>query len=145
MRYQLELEIALPRERVLELFLDEDRLFEWQEGIVSHELINGASREVGAQSRQVHKMGNREVEMVETITTSNYPEEFAATYKAKNVWNLIENRFLEVSPTKTQWLLTSEFRCGGMMRLFAMLMPGQFKKQTLHFMNLFKSYAESVS
>ncbi|MDU6832956.1 MAG: hypothetical protein E6417_23360, partial [Bradyrhizobium sp.] len=81
MHYQLELEINAPRERVVELFLDPDNLQHWQPDLVSFEQISsGAPREVGAKSKQVHRMGKREFEMIETITVHRPPEEFAATY-----------------------------------------------------------------
>src|SRR5688572_20621412 len=68
MHYRLELEINAPRERVVELFLDPDNLQKWQPDLVSFEQIgSGAPREVGAKSKQVHRMGKREFEMIETI------------------------------------------------------------------------------
>jgi hypothetical protein len=77
MRYQLELEIDAPRERVVELFLDPDNLQQWQPDLVSFEQISpGAPREVWAKSKQVHRMGKRELEMIETITVHRPPEEF---------------------------------------------------------------------
>ncbi len=132
MRYQLELDIELPRECVIELFLDAQNLSKWQPDLVSFEHIEGVeARRVGAKSRQVHKMGKREVEMIETITTHNYPEEFSATYEADSVWNLIENRFVDVGQRKTNWILDSEFKCSGIMRIVAFLMPGILKNRRL--------------
>ena len=143
MRYQLELDIDLPRERVIELFLDHDNLRKWQPDLVSFEPIGGDEpRQVGAKSKQVHKMGRREVEIIETITAHNFPDEFSATYEADGVWNLVENRFVDVGERKTHWLLTSEFKCSGIVRLMAFFMPGMFKRQTLTFMNRFKEFAE---
>ena len=145
MRYQLELDIELPRERVIELFLDAQNLSKWQPDLVSFEHIEGVeARRVGAKSRQVHKMGKREVEMIETITAHNYPDEFSATYEADGVWNLIENRFVDVGGRKTNWILDSEFKCSGIMRIIAFLMPGMFKKQTFTFMRRFKEFAENA-
>jgi hypothetical protein len=143
MRYQLELDIDLPRARVIELFLDSDNLTKWQPDLVSFEHVSGEPREVGAKNRQIHKMGKREVEMIETITARNFPEEFSATYEAHKVWNLIENRFIENGPEKTHWILDTEFKCGGMVRIMALLMPGMFKKNTFTFMNRFKDFAEN--
>ena len=73
MGYQLDLEIDLPRERVLELFLDEDNLTKWQPELVSFERIEGENREVGAKTRQLHRMGRREVLMIETVTVADFP------------------------------------------------------------------------
>ena len=144
MRYQLELDIELPRGRVVELFLDPESLHQWQPDLVSFEpLGEGDPRDVGAQSRQVHKMGGREVEILETITVRDDPEKFAATYEADKVWNLVENQFLDDGGQRTRWILDSEFKCSGFTRLLALLMPGMFKKQTLTFMKRFKEFAEN--
>ncbi|MEM7124682.1 MAG: SRPBCC family protein [Chloroflexota bacterium] len=147
MKYQLELDIDLPRERVIEHFLDGENLFKWQPSIVSFEPINWqGERQVGAKTKQLHRMGKREVEMIETITVNSYPDEYAATYEADGVWNLIENRFIDVSDSKTKWILDSEFKCSGIvMRLMTFFMPGMFKKQTSTYMKLFKEFAENSS
>jgi uncharacterized protein YndB with AHSA1/START domain len=144
MRYQLELEINAPRERVVELFLDPGKLQKWQPDLVSFEQISsGAPREVGAKSKQVHRMGKRESEIIETITVHKSPDEFAAVYEAEGVSNLISNRFTETAAGKTRWVLESHFNCSSlMMKLIAFLMPGMFKKQTLTFMQRFKEFAE---
>ena len=143
MRYQLELDIDLPRERVIELFLDPESLPKWQPDLVSFEPLGGKEpREVGAKSRQVHRMGRREVEIIETITVHDYPDAFSATYEADGVWNLVENRFVDVGGQKTHWILDTQFKCSGLIRLMAFFMPGMFKKQTRTFMNRFKEYAE---
>lgn len=146
MRYQLELEIDLPRERVIELFLDPENLPKWQPDLVSFEQVSGGeARAVGAKTKQIHKLGKREVEMIETITAHNYPDEFSATYEADGVWNLVENRFLDVDERKTKWILESEFRCSNLvMKIMTFLMPGMFKKQSLMYMNRFKGFAEAT-
>jgi len=145
MRYQLELELAAPRERVVELFLDPENIPKWQPSLVGMEPIGDiTAREPGAQTRQLHKMGKREVEMIETTTVHNYPDEFCATYESDDVWNLIENRFYESGPETTRWELVSEFRSTNwMMKVMIVLFPGMFKKQTRTFMDYFKQFVES--
>jgi uncharacterized protein YndB with AHSA1/START domain len=144
MRYQLELEIDAPRRRVVELFLDPDNLRQWQPGFVSFEQIgSGAPRAVGAKSKQVYRMGKREFEAIETITVHNPPEEFAATYEAEGVWNLISNRLTETAEGTTRWVLDAHYQFSSLlMKLMALLLPGMFKKQTLTFMQKFKEFAE---
>jgi uncharacterized protein YndB with AHSA1/START domain len=145
MHHQLELDINAPRERVVELFLDPDKLKQWQPDLVSFEQIcAGAPREVGAMSKQVHRMGKREYETIETITVHSPPEEFAATYEAEGVWNLIGNRFIETAEGTTRWVVNAHYKFSSpMMKLLALLMPGMFKKQVLTFMQRFKEFAES--
>lgn len=58
MRYQLELEINQPRERVLEIFLNPKSPPEWQPSLVSYEPINWEDEyKVGAKTKQLHRMG----------------------------------------------------------------------------------------
>ena len=144
MRCQIEIEVDLPRERLIELFLDRDNLKKWQTGFVSLEPISGATGEVGAKTRQVHKSGSREQEIVETITVMNPPEEICGTYEGGSVRTLIENRFYEVAGGKTRWVLVSDFQSTNIiLKLLAFLAPGMFKKQTRLFMDRFKEFAES--
>ena len=146
MRFELEVVIKLPRLRVVELFLEPDNLGKWQPGFVSFDHIGGAApRRVGARSRQVHRMGHRDVESIETITVSDHPDRFSATYEADGVWNLIENRFVDAGNDGTRWILTSELRCTGLfVRLVALLTPGLFRQQMLTFMERFKAFAEAA-
>ena len=145
MRYQLQLDINAPRDRVVELFLDSDNLKEWQPSLVEFEVIgDGEFRGVGARSRQLHRMGSREVEMVATITAENYPDRFSATYEGGDMWNLIENQFDDADDTKTRWTLTSECRSTSwFMKVLMALLPGMFRKQTREFMQYFKEFVEA--
>ena len=147
MRYQLELQIEETRDRVVELFLDPENLKKWQPSLVRLEPIgDGGFRGVGAKTKQLHRMGRREVEMIATITVDNPPSEFSATYEADDVWNLIENRFIDISPDQTKWILTSDFRSSSvMMKIMMVFFPGMFKKQTQTFMNYFKDFVEAGS
>ena len=144
MRYQLELIINKPREKVIELFLDPENLWKWQYSLVSMEHISGEGREVGAKTLQVHKMGKRESEITETITAHNYPDEFSAMYEAGGVRNLIENFFSEIDDNATKWIFISDFNQSSLMiRMMTKIMPGMFKKQSVEFTNLFKEFVES--
>ena len=89
-------------------------------------------------------MGNREIEMIETITRRNLPEEFSGTYDAKGVHNIISNKFIELGPNKTKYLTESEFQFKGFMKLMGWLMPGAFKKQSQKFLEDFKAFAEKA-
>lgn len=145
MQYRLELDIDRPRQRVVELFLDPANLARWQPSLVSFEPLGDGARQVGARSRQVHTMGRRTVEMIETITVHDYPDRFSATYEADGIWNLIENRFLETDANRTHWVLDTELRCTGLIvRLMTVFAPGLFRRQTLTFMKHFKEFAEAA-
>ena len=144
MKYELEIDIDLPRERVVELFDDPDNLKKWQPELVSFDHLDGEPGEPGARSRMVYKMGNKEVEMIETIATRNLPDAFSATYEAKGVHNRVDNRFIDLGDGRTRWLFETEFRFRGLMWLMSTLMPGMFRKQSLKFMQQFKDFAEGA-
>ncbi len=142
-KYTNEVTINLPLKKVLDLFDSEENMFKWQPELVSFEHVSGEKGEVGSKSNLSYKMGKREVEMVETITKKNLPEEFNFTYEAKGVWNEMKNSFIEVGPSETKWISHSEFRFSGFMKLIAFLMPGSFKKQSQLALDRFKAFAES--
>ncbi len=145
MRYSIELSIALPRERVVGLFLDPRTLQSWQPGLVSVTPIGAeVSRTVGARTRQIHQVGKRQVEIIETVTAQSLPEMFSATYETDGAWNLLENRFTAVNENETLWTLVSEYKCSGLMRLMTVLAPGACKRQTLAYMRQFKDFAKAT-
>lgn len=143
MKYSHEIEIDLPRSKVIELFDNPDNLKHWQPGLVSFKHVSGEPGMPGAKSRIEYQMGKRNIQMVETIVRRDLPNEFTGTYEANKVWNEVANFFEESGPDKTKWVCKNEFRCKGMMKVMTVLMPGAFKKQSLKFMNDFKSFAES--
>ena len=142
MKFQLEIDINLPREQVIALFDNVENLKHWQPDLVSFEHLSGTPGQVGARSRLRYKMGKRDVELIETITVRQLPDIFAGTYKTEGVWNLIENRFVAVNARQTRWLTDNEFRCHGIVKILSWLMPSMFKKQSFKFMQQFKAFAE---
>ena len=142
MKYGNEVVIKLPRERVIELFDDEKNLFRWQPELMSFEHLSGQKGQPGARSLLKYKMGEREVEMTETITVRNLPDEFSGTYQAKGVWNEVVNRFEALDEHTTKWTSYSHFKFRGFMKLMALFMPGVFKKQSQKYMDQFKAFAE---
>lgn len=144
MRYTIELIINLPRDQVIKLFDSFENLKLWQEGLVSHEHLSGEPGQPGAKTKLLYDMGRRRVEMIETIITRNLPDEFSGTYDAKGVHNIVRNFFHDEGDT-TRWVLDSDFRFHGMMRLMSLFMPSSmFKKQTRQTMEAFKAFAEKA-
>lgn len=141
-KYSNEVIIKKPLLEVITLFDSTENLKEWQPGLISFEHISGEIGEVGAKSRLKYKMGKREIDMIETITTKDLPREFSGTYEAKNVWNEVKNFFEETSEGHTLMRSESEFRMFGFMKLFGWLMPGAFKKEGQKFLNQFKDFVE---
>lgn len=142
MKYTNEIEINLPVNRVVELFDDPKNLKEWMPGLQSFEHVSGTPGQPGAKSRLKFKMGNRDMEMVETITRRNLPEEFAGTYETKGVYNIVSNKFIPVGSNKTKYVTDNEFQFNGFMKLMGWLMPGMFKKQSQKYLEQFKTFAE---
>jgi hypothetical protein len=89
-----------------------------------------------------NRKGKRETGNDQIITTRNLPEEFSGTYEAKGVFNIVKNKFIPLDANKTKHITESEFQFGGLMKLMGIIMPGAFKKQSLKYMNDFKTFAE---
>ena len=143
MKYTNTIEINLPRNRVIELFDNPDNMKHWQPGLISFTHQSGQPGQVGAKSVLKYKTGKREVEMIETVLKRDLPHEFSGTYEMQGVFNAIQNYFREQSPEVTVWESQSEFTFKGLMRFLAPLMKNSFKKQSLDFMQRFKSFAEA--
>ncbi len=144
MRYTTDILINLPRDRVIELFDDQDNLGQWQPGLQSFEHIDGEPGQPGARSRLIFDQNGRRIEMIETITERNLPDVFSATYEARGVYNRAHNRFLEEGADQTRWVAENEFQFSGFMRLIGFFMRGAFPKQTREFMEHFKTFAEGA-
>lgn len=142
MKYTVETEINLPIARVVELFDDPENLKHWQPGLISFEPISGTPGQPGAKSRLKYKMGKRDIEMIETITVRNLPDEFSGTYEAKGVFNIVKNYFRPVSENKTKYISENEFQFKGFMKLIGFLMPGAFRKESEKYLLQFKEFAE---
>ena len=142
MKYTNETVINLPVKRVIELFDNPGNLKKWMPGLLKFEPLNGTPGQPGAKSRLKFKMKNREVEMIETVTVRKLPEEFSGTYETKGIFNVVRNKFIPVDKNTTKYVSENEFQFSGMMKLFGLLMPGAFKKQSQEYLDLFKAFAE---
>ena len=153
MKYTVSMEIALPRERVVQLLADPAHMPKWLRGLVLHEPVNGVHGQVGTTSRVVFQMGKQRMEATETITRREpadlhgIPREsvvhFDREIVAKGMWSAVRERLTETGPETTLWVSESEYRFSGLlMRLVGLLMPGAFRKQSRQHMQDFKAFAE---
>lgn len=142
MKYSSEVTIDLPRDRVIELFDDPDNLMQWQRGLQSFEHLSGTPGQPGAKSRLVFDVNGRRIEMVETITVRNLPDEFSGTYETSGVFNVVRNFFHEDGPDRTRWVSENEFRFSGSMRVLAPFLRTSFRKQSMGYLQDFKNFAE---
>ena len=109
MKYTCEVTIDKPREEVVKLFDNPDNMKYWQKGFISFEHIAGEQGKPGAESKLKYKMGKREIEMIETITFRDLPDEFHGNYQTKGVTNIQKNYFHEEGD-KTKWVSEAEFK-----------------------------------
>lgn len=144
MKYSSEIEINLPVKKVVELFDNPDNLKHWQPGLQSFQHLSGTPGEPGAKSKLHFKMGKRDIEMIETITVRNLPEEFSGTYEAKGVWNEVKNHFIPLDENRTLYRCENEFQFSGFMKIIGFLMPGAFKKESMKYLVQFKEFAEKA-
>lgn len=142
MKYQCEVIVNLPRERVVKLFDNPDNLKYWQPGLKSFEFLSGSPGEPGSRAKLKYRMGKKEIEMIETITKRDLPDEFSGTYETKGVWNSVANKFIPIEKDKTKIVSDVEFKLTGFMKLMGFFMPGAFKKESQKFLDQFKAYAE---
>lgn len=142
MKYNTEITIKLPRDRVIELFDSAENLYKWQEGLLSIELLEGEAGQEGAVSKMVYASRKNDLIMTETISHRKFPEEFTAIYKSKGVHNVVQNYFIEDRPGQTTWKMHNEFRFRGMMALMALFMKSAFEANTVLSMERFKLFAE---
>lgn len=143
MKYTQEIIINKPIKEVVALFDNSNNLYEWMEGLQKFEHLSGTPGEPGAKSKLLFKMGNREIEMIETITVRDLPTEFSGTYEANGVFNIQKNKFISIADNQTKHVTENEFQFKGvMMKLMGFLMPGAFKKQSYKYLKAFKTFAE---
>lgn len=153
MKYTVSIEIALPRETVVQLLADSAHLPKWLRGLVLHEPLSGMHGQVGTESRVVMQMGQQKMECTETITRREpanlhgIPRDsvvyFDREIVAKGMWSAVRDRLTEAGPETTLWASENEYRFSGLpMRLGVPFMRGAFRKQSQQHMQDFKAFAE---
>jgi uncharacterized membrane protein len=143
MKYTVDIIIEKPIDQVVEFFENPDNKYLWMEGLESFEHLTGTQGQSGSTSKMKFILGNRKVEMVETITLNNLPEEFCGTYEANGVLNIQKNKFIKVSDCETKYISENEFKLKGFMKLIGLLMPFSFKNQTKKYLSNFKNSVEN--
>lgn len=153
MKYTVSIEIALPRERSVQLLADPAHTPKWLRGLVLHEPQNGVHGQVGTKSRVVIQTGRQKFEATETITRRDPADlnaipagsvvHFDREIVGEGMWSVARERLTEAGPETTLWVSENEYRFSGLlMRLVGLLMPGAFRKQSLQHMQDFKAFAE---
>ena len=141
--YTVEIDIDLPRDRVIELFDNPDNLQHWQNGFQSFEHLSGEPGKPGAKSKLIYQNGKHRIELIETITKNELPESFDGSYDWGHGSNTLVNEFIEVGPNRTKWKSTCSYEFRGLMlKAMGFFFPGKFKEQNMMFLKNFKAFAE---
>lgn len=143
MKYTTQIDINKPVGEVVALFDNADNLPKWMKGLQSFEHLSGTPGQPGAKSKLVFQMGKRRMEMIETITVHNLPEEFSGIYEVNGVVNTVKNKFVSIPRNKTRYIAEHEFKFAGFMKIIGWLAPGMFKKQSMKYLEDFKNFAEA--
>lgn len=144
MKYTTEIIIKKPLQEVIRKMNSTENMKHWQEGLVSSEHISGIPGEFGAKMKLNYDFGKRKMELIETITKQNFPDEFHATYNTKGVCNIQQNYFKNTSEGHTTWITKNEFQpTNFVMSIMLLVMPRAFKKQTKKYMTNFKNFVEN--
>ncbi|WP_296383214.1 SRPBCC family protein [Winogradskyella sp.] len=143
MKYTTEILIKKPIEEVIRKMDSSENMKHWQKGLVSTEHISGTPGEFGARMKLIYDFGKRKMELVETITKQNFPNELHATYNTKGIRNIQQNYFESTTDGYTKWIAENKFEpTNFMMNAMLFLMPRSFKKQTKTYMTNFKNFVE---
>ncbi len=138
------IEINLPRDKVIELFDNSENMVHWQNGFKGLEHLSGEPGQVGAKSKIVYETGKHKIDLYETITKRNFPDEFCGFNEWDSGRNSMENKFFQVGGGKTRWESTVSYEMKTFfMKAMALVMSGKFKSQTYKFMENFKAFAET--
>jgi len=142
MKYQTEVIIGLPRERVVELFDSIENLKKWQPDLLRLDHLEGSPGKAGAKSNLVYETKKGERVMEEEIIENNLPESMHFIYRLGSVENRNMNFFSSTADGNTLWRQDNEFNMKGFMACLGFFAPGMFRKETLRSMKAFKDFAE---
>ncbi|WP_299128471.1 SRPBCC family protein [uncultured Winogradskyella sp.] len=146
MQYTSEIIINKPLDFVIKKMNNPNNMKHWQDGLVANEYISGSPGQFGAKMKLHYNFGKRKMELIETITKQNLPDEFHATYTTKGVRNIQENYFVNFKGHSTKWICKNAFEPTSLkMNAMLFFMPKAFKKQTKMYMANFKNFAENNS
>lgn len=144
MKYQCTIQVDLPIDKVVALWTNEAYFKEWQDGFESIEHISGTPNTKGAKSKIIFN-GKHKMELLETIISTDLPNEKVGLYEHIHMTNTQTSRFIAIDEHTTQYISEVEYTKfnGFMIKLMAKLFPGKFKQQSQKWMNQFKDFAEN--
>ena len=142
MKYSVSNTINRPLEEVIEKFMDPEGIMEWMEGLQRVDHLSGTPGEVGAKSDLLFLHKKKEMKMTETILEKNLPDQIKFSYQSPMGYNEVEMTFEKLSDSSIKQTNNSYFELKGFMKIMGFFMTGMFKKQSLKYLNAFKTYVE---
>jgi hypothetical protein len=141
-------EINIPINKVVELFMDKRTFKDWKKDFISYEHISGTPGEVGAVTKLVYKR----VTMLETIISKNLPAEIVELYEHKQGDKTVmvhqsTYHFTSIAANKTHMEVIMETLKieGFMMKLIMTIFAGAGRKYAQEQLDKFKVFAEKKS
>jgi len=124
------------------VFQDESKLQDWLTGFKSTEVIEGERNTVGAKSKVIMMEGEKEMEMIETITVMKKEEQMGMDFEMEGIFQDYDMHFSE-KDGKTIIRTTTEAKGEGMiMRSIMPFIKGTMTKQDLLFLTNLKNLIE---
>jgi len=145
MKFEGYIDIEQSVEIVTSLFMDPEKIGEYQEGFVKKVLEQGKAGQAGAISKMYYNYGKREMVLTETIITNNLPHSFEAFYHHKHMDNTMHCAFMPLKNGKTRYSVKVHYtRINWVMpKLMAILFPSMYRKPAKKWMENFKHLAET--
>lgn len=143
MKHKTEILIDADRAIVWRLFDDSNRMMEWQPNLKSFTHKSGTPGQPDAVSKLVYDENGREVVMTETITARREPDFLGGTYESRWGQVIIFNHFEETSDGKTRWVVNTNYKFRGLMKIMALFMRKSICDRTDTDLNRFKLLVET--
>ena len=144
MQYSVQVEINYSIAQVAALLERGYDSKEWLPNLKAIHPIEGIPGQVNSTSKLILQAGNREIVMIETIIAKDLPHLITGRYELKGAINQVTNRFIDLGNNKTLMISEQTYTFRGAFRLLAWLRPDLFKKQSMNYLQQFKSYAEET-
>jgi hypothetical protein len=143
MKYSVYNTINKDIDTVISKFTEPNGATRWMEGLQRIEHLSGTPGEKGAKSNCCFVHKGKEMKISEEILEQNLPQHIKFAYQSGMGYNTVEIRFEAMADGGVKQINNSYFQFKGIMKWFAPLMKGMFKKQSLKFCNAFKDYVET--
>ncbi len=147
MKHKLEVEINLPREKVIELYTNMENMKHWVPGVTKVKKISGEKGEVGSKYNITVEQEDVKLDMITTVSVVNLPKEYVT--KTDTTWipgGMVEEArtYFEVLRTgKTKLVVESTFGGGILAKIFSFIGYFFLKNSAIKGIRKFKEFAEN--